>query len=356
MAKIFVLLSFLFLLGGQTAWAEASYIQINTENMTATASGLFQARYAWQNLEGGSTTQGFDISLARLGLGGQLLRPDVTYFAQLQATTAGDSNTVTWLDLWMTYRASEYLSVQAGRLLIPYSRQFYTHPGYLLQSDLSAADYAFNLPRSTGAQVYGKVGRLSYNLAALNSVRALDGSGQRNSQNPVAGVLRLEYDVLAPYGYAESGASVSEEPALSFGLAGAVNPAVETSVMQNVAAGDKTHNMTADFGYRLGRFTAQGAYYQRWNHSQDIGFYGQVGYQIVPTQWELTARHSVVNFGEQRTTQNWDVTRESTLGLNRYFNGHKLKLQSEYSLIQQESFSSQKQNNHRVLIQAQFMF
>ena len=69
---------------------------------------------------------------------------------QYEASTFGNNNRVSALDWWMKYSFSPDLAVQAGRFILPYSRQFYTHPGNLLFSDLSAADYAFNLQRAVG--------------------------------------------------------------------------------------------------------------------------------------------------------------------------------------------------------------
>ena len=51
------------------------------------------------------------------------------------------------LDWWIGYDLGKPGSFQMGRFILPYSRQFYTHPGQLLFGDLSAADYAFNLQR-----------------------------------------------------------------------------------------------------------------------------------------------------------------------------------------------------------------
>ena len=82
----------------------------------------------------------FDVALAHLAF--YVFDPKVKYFFQYETTTLGNSNRSTLLDWWMQYH-SPYLRAQAGRFLLPYSRQFYD-PGHLV---LSEADYAFNLGR-----------------------------------------------------------------------------------------------------------------------------------------------------------------------------------------------------------------
>ena len=63
------------------------------------------------------------------GLSGTVFDPKVSYFFQFEGTTFGNSNRQTMLDWWMQYSFSDYAKVQAGRFILPYSRQFYTHPG-----------------------------------------------------------------------------------------------------------------------------------------------------------------------------------------------------------------------------------
>jgi hypothetical protein len=86
-------------------------------------------------------------------------------------------------------------------------------------ADLSQADYAFNLPRSIGGHISGKLGPLSYNAAVLNSVRAFDAPGQRNFGSNVAALGRLEFDILAPYGHYETSPKPVRDAQLSVGLA-----------------------------------------------------------------------------------------------------------------------------------------
>jgi hypothetical protein len=264
------------------------------------------------------------------------------------------------LDGWMSYKFAPQLEVSAGRMLVPYSRQFYTHPGELLFADLSVADYAFNLPRSVGVQAAGRFKRLNYRAAAMNSIRALDGAGQRNPGSGMAGVARIDFDVLRPYGFSESSPAMPSHPQLTLGFAIGSNPVAELSELQNVPAGVRTGNMTLDAGMRWKRLTAQAAGYLRDVRSAAgaqlpaaHGFYGQGGFFVVPRTWEVAARYSSVRFAPAGPLADREL-HEYTFGINRYFHDHRLKLQTDYSALRSRGATAAGDGN-RVRIQLQIL-
>ncbi len=261
------------------------YAKTEDGRFSLKVNGFAQVRYTFFEPEHGKSNHNFDVALARLAFSGTVFDPKVSYFLQYEASTFGNNNRTNMLDWWMKYSFSEGLAIQAGRFILPYSRQFYTHPGNLLFSDLSSADYAFNLQRAVGAHLGGKFGRLSYDATVTNSIRALDAGGQQNVGDELAVLGRLELDLLEPYGYLESSPKPVSEPQMSIGLAAAFNPVDEASGFQNVLPGDRTTNVTIDSGFRFGRFSLQGASYYRHNNvkgarrpdSDDGGYYGQIG-------------------------------------------------------------------------------
>ena len=238
-----------------------------------TLNGFGQFRYTLSSPETGKTAQTFDVALARLALSGVVFDPRLSYLMQMQGSTLKNTNGVTMLDWWLKYGFAPEFNLQAGRFLLPYSRQYYTHPGNLLFPDLSEADIAFNLPRGIGAQVTGKTGPLSYYVALLNSIRALDASGQQNFNNKLGGLARLEFDILDPYGYLETSPKPVSAPQFSAGLAVAFNPVNEVSAFQHVFPGENTTNVTLDAGFRWQGLTFQGAgYYRVHNTSPDYSW------------------------------------------------------------------------------------
>ncbi len=233
------------------------FVRSKDNRFSLVVNGFTQFRYTLSEPDIGSTSHTFDVGLARLALSGNVFDPKIGYFIQLQGSTFGDTNGVTMLDWWTKYSFSPDLNVLGGRFILPYSRQFYTHPGNLLFTDLSEADFAFNLPRTLGAQLAGKVGRVAYQVAVANSIRALDGGGEHNFGEEIGVLGRLEWDILDPYGYLETSPQPAKDPQLSVGVAAAFNPIDAASTFQNVLPDDRTTNATVDAGFRWKRLSLQ---------------------------------------------------------------------------------------------------
>ncbi len=331
------------------------------DHFSLTMNGFVQARYTGQSRRQGDSSQNFDVALARLALGGGAFDEKVSYFFQLEASTFGDTNRLSLLDGWMQYAMRPNTTVKAGRLLLPYSRQFLTHPGNLLFTDLSGADYAFHLPRAIGVQVGSSRGRFGFDAAIANSVRALDAGGQQNRTGALATMARAEAAILGPYGYLESAPGARVPRQLSVGVALAYNPIAEASVMQNVLPGDRTTGVTVDGGYRDGRLTLQAAGYQRHNRTgsgdlTDRGGYLQGGLYVVPPTWEVAARVSAVDFDIVRAPGIFSETREYEVGLNRYLHGHHVKLQGDAGVVRHRRADATRVDDRRVRLQLQLLF
>ncbi len=338
------------------------FIRSKDGRYSLTLNGFLQARYTLSAPDTGKSRNNFDVALARLAFSGNVFDPKVKYFFQYEATTFGNSNQSTMLDWWMQYSHSQYLNVQAGRFILPYSRQFYTHPGNLLFPDLSEADYAFNLQRAVGAHLSGKVGRLSYHALATNSIRALDAGGQQNAGAEVAWQGRLEYDILDPYGYLESSPTPAATPQLSIGVAAAFNPVDQASRFQNVMPGDRTTNVTIDGGFRYQGLSVQAAGYYRRNNLEalneighDWGYYGQIGYYLTD-KLEIAGRVSGVDFQFANNPRTAGDMREYMGGFNYYLYGHSVKLQVDYSFLDGDPFVGKSTSADRFRVQTQILF
>jgi hypothetical protein len=350
----------------EAGYDDGFYIRSKDKPFSLVANALGQFRYTFTNETGGHSNQTFDVALARLALSGKMFDPNLSYFMQIQGSTFGDNNNVTMLDWWMNYKFAPELSTQAGRFVLPYSRQFYTPPAYLMFTDLSQADLSFNLPRSIGGHISGKFGPLSYSAAMLNSIRALDAPGQQNFGSNVAALGRLELDILAPYGYYETSPKPVKDPQLSVGVAVAYNPVDGTSSFQNLRKKDSTTNVTLDLGYRWDRFSLQSAGYYRYDDftqpglgtGNDWGGYTQAGFYLVPEKLEVAGQVSGVKFDKLNVSGVFQKTTAYTLGLNYYIYSHNLKLQMDYSYLDNTAFKGQKSapDNNRVRIQTQFAF
>ena len=338
------------------------FVVAQGEEFSLKINGFTQARFTNFVPADGETNNNFDLALGRLAFSGNVFDPNVSYYMQYEATTFGNTNGVNMLDWWIGYQMGDAGKFQMGRFILPYSRQFYTHPGELLFGDLSAADYAFNLQRAVGTSFGGKSGRVGYHIVATNSIRALDAGGQQNFGGDMAVQGRLEFDILQPYGYLESSPDVVDEAQFSFGIAAAFNPIDQASGFQNVMPGDETVNVTVDTGYRVGRFAFQAAGYYRRNDlrssivdAHDWGYYGQLGYYVVPRKWEFAARVSGVSFDQFNNPVVGGGVTEYTFGLNRYLHGHHVKINTDYSYLRLHPFFDVDRGDHRVRLQFQIL-
>jgi hypothetical protein len=333
----------------EAGYDDGFYIRSKDKPFSMVFNGFGQFLYSLNDPLGGGVNHGFDVALARLAISGNIFDPKLMYFMQLQGSTLGNNNNITMLDWWLKYSFAPEIGVQGGRFVLPYSRQFYTHPGNLLFADLSEADYAFNLPRSIGGHVSGKLGPVSYHGAVLNSIRALDAPGQQNFGSQIGVLGRLELDILKPYGYYETSPKPVTEPQLSVGLAAAYNPIDGGSGFQNLVSGDTTANVTLDLGFRAGGFTLQGAGYYRHDNfttaglkdGNDWGYYGQAGFYLIPQKLEVAGRISGLEFDKFNVSGVARKTTAYTAGFNSYVHSHNLKFQTDYSYLDNSRFSGQ---------------
>lgn len=342
------------------------YLRTRDRNYSVVVNGFAQLLYALNApAGGGAINQGFYVSLARLALSGNIFSRKLSYFFQFEGSTFGNNNGVSMLDWWMQYKFNDYLSIAAGRFILAYSRQFYTHPGNLLFADLSAADYAFDMPRAIGVKVGGTVKRLAYDVFLTNSVRPLGVGTQLNRGDSIAAGARLELAILQPYGYMESMPKAPEKAQLSVGFAAAFNPVADDSSFQNVQAGDDTVNLTADLGFRWQRLSVQGAFYYRhmtnFNLGDNYGFYGQAGVYLIKERLELTGRATGALLADRRlvsglSNQTAGSILEYTGGINAYLFGHGAKLQTDYSYVTNELFAGASVGVHRWRVQTQVLF
>jgi phosphate-selective porin len=350
------------------------FVRTLDKRFSIVANGFIQARLTVVPLSNGFPNYNFDLALGRLAFSGNVFDPNLTYFFQYEGSTFGNNNVVTMLDWWLAYRFSQAFTLRMGRMILPFSRQFYTHPGNLLFTDLSATDYAFNLQRSLGVEASGDLGFMQYHLVLMNSVRALDAGTQSNVGNVVSALARVEVPILKPYGYMESQPSNATEPQLSVGAAIAVNAVASDSRFQNTVFGDRTLNVTFDAGFRTGGLSVQGAYHVRPEilliasgnvFRTDNGFYAQAGYYLTP-QFELAARYATVRF-ERALTPSVRTTlssllnpnaqqNEITLGANYYFHKHGAKIQLDGSLLENTGFGGGRSSSYRVRLQTQLLF
>jgi hypothetical protein len=350
-------------------------------------NGLFQIRYTAFKPQDSVVPLGanpaminnFDVYLGRLAVSGSAFDPSLKYFLQFQGSTAGDSNTASVLDWFISKTFSKHLALQAGRFWTPYTYEYYDSPGNYLLADLSTAEYAFVLPRVIGLEASGQAGRLSYAGVVGNSIPALDAPGQENFSSRVSYIGHAQFDTLSPYGFVESDPSQrgAMKPELTLWASAAYNPVAAASSFENVMPGDKTVNATGTLGFRYRFFTLQTTgYFRRTTPATGLpaddswGYGEQAGFYLLPGRLEIAERISGVNWGAPDflgsgfAVNTWysgpnfpyhNIT-EHSLGVNYYLHGHHAKIQVAYSYLTGNTFTHARFGGNRVWIQPQLMF
>jgi hypothetical protein len=360
-------------------------------------NGLAQIRYSFfkPNAVGrygvhDNSQSDFQIYLGRLAFSGNVFDPSLKYFFQIQGFTTANSNNMTLLDWFTSKTFSPYLTLQVGRSWTAYTWEFYANPAWLTFPDLSTAEYAFVLPRATGLALYGQAGKLSYEAELTNGVPALDSGGNENIGSKMAYIGHLQYDILAPafFGYSETHPedSFASEPGLSVWGSGMYNPVNSSSTFENELPGDTTYGANGSAGFRWGYLTLQGTgYYRHTNpgtaaHLQGTkksydswGYAEQVGYYIIPGQWEIAQRISGVAWGAPEIPTappgghetywfsgpdlfSYHKITEFSGGLNYYIFNHNAKIELEYSYLAGKDFRDRGFGANRIWLQSQLQF
>ncbi len=261
-----------------------------------------------------------------------------TVFVQAGSSTIGEAG-VFLLEAWGARELSSGWRVQAGRFLIPFSRQFLTAPSNLLFPDISAVDAALNAPYAWGSLVSMTRKRFQWTAGAITGVTPVD---QLPSTAPVGrpgAVARVDVHLLGPFAYIETDPSEPEAPQLTLGAAALYTRAAFESPVQNLMAGDRTANFTSDIAFRQRGFTFQAAGYRRVVRASHIGRYddwagyAQGGYYVLPHRIEAAARIGNIDFGRVNSPDSPLAMREKSVGINWYLRGHFIKLQTDYTWL-----------------------
>ncbi len=328
-------------------------------------------QYQFVSIEGQGKVNTFQIRKARIIWSGHAFYPDLTYKFQVEilggrvsTATEGDGLTGPNLrDAWINYQFTDGIGLKAGQFKPSYNREELTSSSKLQFVDRSINNETFTLGRALGLTIHGKPfdKKMEYALYAVNDVTRRNGTN-RNNEMDVGG--RFVWNALGHHGYKMSDVKWHEDPALAFGVAGALGfPTTADPTMINASA-------DVAFKYSGWSFHGEGNYQRDQTAKTNIiGFLGQVGYFLVPEHFEIAARGAGV-IPKGGGTNGY----ETGLTLNYFFKGHNLKIQSDYALLWNSALVLnganapsnvnrgglpgfvQNQNDHRARVQAQLYF
>lgn len=274
----------------------------------------------------------FDVTRVRLSVRGTMFKPWVKYNLAVEASrTPGESDSKV-KDAYVEL-GNERVSVRVGQYKVPFSLQTLTPDWGQELVERSIAVAAFAPDRDTGVMLLGtaKEKKLGYSAGVFNG----SGESRRQNNGAVMWALRLWADPLGEYKLSEGAVEAPSKSILHFGLAvhgGDAARGGRTGVFQE--ADDQTAvGLELAFKRHRAFLTGEGFWQKDQVHNptagpavESLGWQVQGGYMLVARRLELDARYAEVDPDHDASG---DRATELRGGVNYYWKGHNLKLQSD---------------------------
>ncbi len=316
----------------------------------------------------------FLVRRARLKFGGFAFSPRVKYKVELGLTNRDISGASSHtknaprliLDAVVKWNFYKNLTLWAGQTKLPGNRERVVSSANLQLVDRSKLNSNFNIDRDMGAQLrhHFKIGK---NFTIREMISVSQGEG-RNVTDPNLGGYQYTSRVeVLPFGKFQSkgdyvGSSVKREEKPKLSLAGTYDlhdRAVKTKsnqgkYMTNVLGVDENGDdiegyfetdittIFADMMFKYGGFSVMAEYAMRTAEQDSVtnfdgtttgqvvsvgtGMNFQMGYMF-KKNWEVAGRYTLTQWDKDVTGK--DAQTQYTLGLSKFFKGHKLKVQSD---------------------------
>ncbi|NDC38877.1 MAG: hypothetical protein EBZ48_12640 [Proteobacteria bacterium] len=320
------------------------------KNVSGSLSTMIRTRWTFTDYDKDDAvnrrnTSSFDVTQARLTADGTVLDKEFAY--HLMGDFAGDSASLK--DAYITYQACDWADVSMGQHRTGISRQFNTDENNWTFPDESAVSSYFNLGRQAGAWASLKTADmpLTFSAGLYNGESPGEGINKSGTDTLHTGVFAARYDVAGKINsMVESDIDNSEELGASVGAAVAFGQAKRTGVDENDDL--FTLNLDAIAKYQGWSFGAEYYYKDISNDapgtdSKPSGFYAQVGYFLMPSEFELAARYGLISCDDGTApglcagTKNYN---EVDLSANYYFWGNNLKAQLAWARLGQKPEAS----------------
>lgn len=330
-------------------------------NITFTPGFRVHGRYTYDE---GNDNNDFFLRRFRLKAKGEAFNL-AKYYAEIRfdnTRRSGFDQTVEVESAWLDFPLLPQLALMAGQYDVPFSRNLLTSDSKLLLMDRSLiTDHLSSLglvDNTIGLWAHGRPfgGHFEYALGIFdNRVFELaggssTGTGTFRESDEVMPAGRIVFNLLdpatAPYGFADYWASyLGEGQRLAIGLNGAyLGSARERNVVNGVIVNETEfdlYGVGADVFFNTGPFTFE-AEYDRFkqamnqvgpNDIEGEGWFAQAGY-LFHRWFELAVRY-------QELDRNLDVSgnrsRWTTVGFNTYLRDHNLKVQTEYTIKDEQA-------------------
>lgn len=327
----------------QVGYKKGFFIKSADGNYKLVIGGYVQFHFQYLR-EGGENEYGFRVRRARLAFKGHLFSPKFTYKFQFDFAKF---KTELLLDAYVDYQivGKDLFRVRVGQQTIPYIRQHQISSSAQMFIDRSLASKEFinaddvdndgdGVPdklvkngRDLGVQIHGKPfnKKIEYQVGVFNG----HGTNTTNINNDFLYMGRFVYNVLGYAGYSYEGDyKWHKKPAFFFGGSANYN-------VRNVSK-DKVVSTGVETGVKYKGFAATGEFFYRntdpgdtlLKTTNDYGYYAQAGYFVISKRMEIAARASQIFLDGLQNDK-----AEFQLGVNGFIYGNYLKLQTDYSVL-----------------------
>jgi len=355
--------------------------QDSTWTMNVAARMQFLAIANFQ--EGESGESNFLVRRARLKFGGYAFSPKLEYKLELGLSNRDISGASEFtsnaplyiLDAVIKYNFAKNLELWFGQTKLPGNRERVISSGNMQQVDRSLLNSRFNIDRDLGIQLRHHF-NLSDNFVVKEIFSIAQGEGRNITSGNIGGHQYTGRVEFLPFGNFTSGGDYSgsdlkreQTPKLALGVSydhnnnAVKNRSNQGSYMKNDIGFYQTNINTlfVDAMFKYDGFSFMAEYADR--DAQDPfaknsdgtltgdevqvgkGLNLQTGY-LFNNDWEVSGRYTNVELDKIVTGK--DIESQYTLGVSKYIVGHKLKIQSDISVLDVAN------SNNKIMYRVQF--
>jgi len=352
--------------------------QDSTWTMNVSARIQILGTGQWQeNTLGNLTSVGsnFSIRRARLKFKGFAYSPKLKYKIELGLSNRDLSGASEFthnapryiLDAVVMWNFYENFELWVGQTKLPGNLERRISSANLQLVDRSLLNSRFTIDRDMGVQLHHKF-KISDNFTVREKLSIAQGEGRNVTRGNLGGYQYTGRLELLPFGlFSSSGEYVGSDlkreksPKLMLGAAYDLNNnAVKTRSNQGnymfTTDGFYTTNINTlflDATFKYNGFSVMGEYASRKakdpiaknNDGSLTGDVVQVGYglnlmsgYLFKNNWEVTGRYTMVELEKNSIGKN--IEKQHTLGLSKYIVGHKLKVQTDVTYLEDTNSSS----------------
>ncbi len=326
--------------------------------------------------DGASAESNFLVRRARLKFNGFAFSPKLKYKLELGLSNRDISGASEFtsnapryiLDAVIKYNFAKNLELWFGQTKLPGNRERVISSGNLQQVDRSLLNSRFNIDRDLGVQLRHKW-NVSDNFVVKEIFSIAQGEGRNITTGNLGGHQYTGRVELLPMGnftskgdYSGSDQKREEKPKLAIGATydhnnnAVKNRSNQGSYMENDMGFYETNINTLfiDAMFKYNGFSLMAEYADRdaddpfaKNSNGTLtgdevqvgkGLNLQAGY-LFPSNWEVSGRYTNIELDENITGK--VPENQYTFGVSRFIVGHKLKIQSDISLLQIDNSNDQ---------------